>query len=298
LGADHDTDRPVVGAVHLAAGYLLSEMLGCRVDYLEDAPPQVICDNRDRPEISPEEAFQSPAYKRMERLFDALKTKFGYLQGDVNWSGVLNAALDIRGQMLFMDLVDQPERAARFMTDIGAVIERFTEMLTRETGSTSITVNRNVRNIPQPVYLHSECSHVMISVEDYEKFLMPIDVAWSRKYRPFGIHYCGEDPHRYAEAFAKLPHLDFLDVGWGGDVALLRRCLPDTFLNVRYSPVEIIKQTPDEIRRTIRKLVHDSDNPWLTGVCCINMDQQVTDAQITAIFEEVESLRREYAAAD
>ncbi|MHC4658623.1 MAG: hypothetical protein ACYS83_05515, partial [Planctomycetota bacterium] len=43
LGEEKDKDLPVVGAVHLAAGYLLSEMLGCEVEYKEDAPPQVIC---------------------------------------------------------------------------------------------------------------------------------------------------------------------------------------------------------------------------------------------------------------
>jgi hypothetical protein len=79
-------------------------------------------------------------------------------------------------------------------------------------------------------------------------------------------------------------------------VAELRRHLPETFLNIRYSPVEIVKQTPDEIRQTVRRLVRDSANPWLTGVCCINMDQQVSDEQIGAIFAEVESLREEYAA--
>ena len=44
----------------------------------------------------------------------------------------------------------------------------------------------------------------------------------------------------------------------------------------------------------MRRLVIESGNPWLTGVCCINMDQNVADAQISAIFEEVESLRAQY----
>ena len=34
---------------------------------------------------------------------------------------------------------------------------------------------------------------------------MPFDAEWSDRYRPFGIHYCGKDPHRYAASFAKLP---------------------------------------------------------------------------------------------
>jgi hypothetical protein len=297
LGADHDKDLPVVGAVHLAAGYLLSEMLGCRVDYLPDGPPQVIPANLAELTISPDAAFESAAYRRFARLTDGLKTRYGGLVGDVNFSGILNTAIDLRGQTIFTDMLDQPEQVESFLAGISQVMERFTDQIARETGSTSVSVNRNVRNIPRPVYLHSECSHVMISTRQYEQFLMKFDAEWSGRHRPFGIHYCGGDPHRYADAFAKLPHLDFLDVGWGGDVAALRRRLPETFLNIRYSPVEIVKQSPDEIRQAIRRLVHESANPYLTGVCCINMDDQVSDEQVTAIFEEVESLRREYQSA-
>ena len=131
----------------------------------------------------------------------------------------------------------------------------------------------------------------MISSEHYEEFLFPIDRYWSERYRPFGIHYCGKDPHRYAEAFAKLPHLDFLDVGWGGDVKKLRQALPNTFLNIRLSPVEIVSQSEEEIHQTIIRLVGDSGNPYLTGICCINMDDQVSDGKITAILETVRELR-------
>ena len=298
LGERCGEDRPVVGAVHLAAGWLISEMLGCRVDYFEDGPPQVIAANVDSLELSPDAAFETPAYRRYAEVADSLKTRFGYVEGDVNWGGVLNIALDLRGERFLMDLLENPDGAARFATDIAQVIERFTSQLAGATGTTSISVNRNVRHFNRPVFLHSECSNVMISTDAYEQLLMPYDVAWSRKFRPFGIHYCGDDPHRYAESFARLPHLDFLDVGSGGDVAVLRRHLPDTFLNLRYSPVDIANQTVDEIRQNVRRLVHASDNPWLTGVCSINMDDQVRDEQVTAIFEEVETLREEYAAND
>jgi len=296
LGEDHDKDVPWLGAVHLAAGYLTSGMLGCRIDYFEDAAPQVIPANVERPAIFPDAAFESPVYRRYERLLDELKTRHGYVKGDIGWGGVLNTALDLRGHAYLMDLIDTPETAARLAADLGAVIERFTEQMARATGTTSVSVNRNVRHIADPVFLHSECSNVMISAAMYERFFLPIDAEWSRRRRPFGIHHCGEDPHRFAASYAKLPYLDFLDVGWGGDVTLLRRHLPHTFLNIRLSPVEIVRQTPDEIRRTVRRLVRESGNPYLTGVCCINMDDQATDEQVAAIFEEVEQLRAEYAS--
>jgi hypothetical protein len=141
--------------------------------------------------------------------------------------------------------------------------------------------------------LHSECSHTMIGCEDYERYLMKYDIGWAKKHRPFGIHYCGNDPHRFAEVFAKLPALDFLDLGWGGDVALLRKHLPRTFFNIRISPVELLRMNAGEIRSTVRKLVKESGNPFLTGVCCINMDDQVTDDKIDTIFETVNELRDE-----
>lgn len=298
LGADHDKDLPCVGAVHLAAGYLVSEMLGCRVTYADDEPPRVLPADVESLRISSDAAFSSSAFKRLEGLLDALKTKHGYLCGDINWGGVLNVALDLRGQRLFMDMMDRPDETARFMGDIFEVIHRFTDGIGRQTGTTSVSVNRIAAHFKKPLVLHSECSHTMISVADYERYLMPLDVRWCQQQRPYGIHYCGTDPHRFAESFAKLPHLDFLDVGWGGDIAKLREHLPDTFLSIRYSPVEIVKQSPHEIRATLRRLVEASGNPYLTGVCCINMDDAVSDAQVDAIFETVEELREQYAGRE
>jgi hypothetical protein len=293
LGEDRDKDLPVVGAVHLAAGYLLSEMLGCEVEYKQDAPPQVLCAKMDNMDISADAAFESPAHKRFEQLTESLKAKYGYLTGDVNWGGILNIALDLRGEGLFVDMFDKPKEVSVFLGEIAKVIERFTQGLEKETGSTSISVNRNVRHLGPAVFLHSECSHTMISVEDYKKFLLCFDEQWSDKHRPFGIHFCGKDPDRYGEAFAELGRVDFLDVGWGGDVGKLRKYLPETFLNIRLSPVEIIEQSTSEIEATIRRLVADSGNPQLTGVCCINVDEKVTDDRITCIFETVATLRDE-----
>jgi len=188
-----------------------------------------------------------------------------------------------------------PENVHEGFAQLAGVIEQFVAKVESRTGTSSISVNRNVRHFERPVFLHSECSHTMISEAFYEKFLMPFDVAWSDRHRPFGIHYCGPDPHRYAPLFARLPHLDFLDVGWGGDLAALRKFLPNTFLNIRLSPVEIVQQSVEDIRSTITQLVSESANPYLTGVCCINMDDAVTDDKIIAIFETVADLRRKYA---
>lgn len=293
LGEYRHDDLPVVGAVHNASGYLVSEMLGCEIRYHGDAPPDVLPAERAALDIDPQEAFRSNAFKRFSSLCDSLKSSHGYITGDVNWSGILNLALDLRGQDLFLDMLDDPDAVQAGFARLAEVMTRFVSGMQAETSSSSISVNRVVRFFNQPVWLHSECSNTMISAEDYERFIMPIDAAWSQQQRPFGIHHCGNDPHRFAPSYAKLPHLDFLDVGWGGDVKLIRQHLPNTFLNIRLDPVQLVKWAPDEIRAIIRRLVADSANPALTGICCINLDQRVSDNQVCAIFEAVEELRNE-----
>jgi hypothetical protein len=292
LGLNRNRSLPVIGAVHNAAGYIISEMLGCKVNYIGDSAPQVIVAEKDGFNINPEEAFKSNVYKKLTNLMDTLKKMYGYLEGDINWGGVLNVALDLKGQNVLTDLFMKQQETKIQFKKISEVIEKFVKGIVQETGTSSVSVNRNVRNIELPVFLHSECSHTMISTEQYEEFLLPIDIEWSRKHRPFGIHYCGVDPHRYAEVFNKIKNLDFLDVGWGGDLKILRKHLPDTFLNIRLDPVNLNNYTEQEIETTITNLVEDSANPYLTGVCCINMDDKIDDNKVTAIFRVVENLRK------
>jgi hypothetical protein len=133
----------------------------------------------------------------------------------------------------------------------------------------------------------------MISEDLYESFLLPIDLQWSQILRPFGIHYCGHDPHRHADEFAKIPNLAFLDLGWGGDVKRLREKLPNTFFSIRLDPVTINKTPDEQLETIIHQLISDSNNPMLTGICCINMDGNTDDSKIRTIYKTVNSIKIE-----
>jgi hypothetical protein len=291
LGGDRDTNRPELGAVHLASGYLLSEMLGCKIDYHEAAPPNVNCLYMDELDTKPiEKAFESGAFKAFSQTREELKTKYGYVTGDVNWSGILNLAIDLRGQELFIDMIEEPEKTTAYFSGLADMIEQFTDGLQSAANSTSVSVNRNVVHFDKPILLHSECSLTMVSEDIYREYLMPHDIKWSRKNVPFGVHYCGQDPHRFIRAFSEIPNLAFLDVGYGGDVAVLRSHLPNTFLNLRLSPVELARVTPAEVKQTIRRLVSEAGDLRLTGLCCINIDDTVKDENVDAIFEARQEL--------
>ena len=290
-GGHHAEERPEIGAVHLAAGYLLSEMLGCRIEYAADSAPQVICAHREELAIDEEAPFRSEAFKRLQRLIEALKARYGYVTGDINWGGVLNLAIDLRGEEVLMDMMIDPEGTKAYFEAIGRVVERFFSYIRSETGTTSISVNRIARHFDEPIFIHSECSHTMISEQDYEVLLLPIDLAWSERYRPYGIHYCGRDPHRHAEQFARIRNLAFLDLGWGGDVAALRAALPETFFSLRLNPVEIEGYSSAELREIIESRVRASGDLLRTGICCVNMDANVSDERVREIYRIAEELK-------
>ena len=119
LGAHKDNARPEIGAVHLAAGFMLSEMLGCEVKYTENHPPAVIAANKEDLEIDEDAAFHSKVYKDFLNLTESLKSTYGYLTGDVNWGGVLNIAMDLRGDQIMMDLLMTPDKVKRYFDSIG-----------------------------------------------------------------------------------------------------------------------------------------------------------------------------------
>lgn len=292
LGRHHAQKRPEIGAVHLAAGYLLSEMLGCTVMYSDAHPPAVVPLNMEGLTIDEASVFESDAFLKTVAMWNKLEDKFGYLSGDINWGGILNLALDLKGQQIFIDMMLEPDLVKAFFAQLARIIQKFTSLVFAKTGSTSISVNRLVGQLSTPVYLHSECSHTMISAADYENFLLPFDIEFSRINSSFGVHYCGVDPHRMVDQFAKIPSLDFLDVGWGGDLKILREHLPKTFLNIRLSPVDMINQSNAEIRDAIITRVKESGTLDLTGVCCINIDEKVSDEKITTMFKTVEELKK------
>lgn len=295
LGIANAPLRPVIGPVHLAAGFIVSAILGCDVEYIPDGSPQVIQAKGNLDPIDANIFHTSRILKDFLALADELKKTFGYLIGDIDWNGVLNTALDLYGQDIFLMMYDDPENAQETFDRIAEIEESFFLLVKKMTGTTSTAVNRMVCHFNAPLLLHSECSHTMIDESTYEKFLQRYDVEWAKKYHPFGIHYCGKDLHRFIISYGKIPHLSFFDVGWGSDIAKIRKAFPNIFMNIRLSPTEIIHQTPEQIRLTIINSIQAAGSDlWKIGLCCINIDNSVTDAQIDAILSTAFELRKDF----
>jgi uroporphyrinogen-III decarboxylase len=288
LGVNEIKPRPVVGGTLLAAGYIISNILGCEIHYFEDAPPEVIPVNLTDDQVmslNTPNIIETPVIQDLIKMFDTLQNKFGYLEGDINWEGIQNVALNLRGQQLFIDYLMNPELAKKLLDTVYNTIVQFLEFMKTKTNTTSISVNRIVQKVDPEIHLHSNCTVTMISADNYREFLFPYDKKLSEKFQPFGIHYCGTDMHKVATDFAKLDKVDFFDVGWESDIKFCRKVLPDKFLSLRLSPERMQSKSVEEIEEDIQNLLKEAGPLNKTGLCCVNMDFGTPDENIRKLFE-------------
>ncbi len=294
LGEANPAPRPVAGSLHVAGGFVTPALLGAEIRFEPDAAPQPLPALLSAEQLEHLEAPDWRATWPMSELiagWDEQEARYGYLVGDLNTDGVLNAAYHFYGQDLFADFYDAPDRVRRALEVIAEIIVDVAAYVRARTGSCSIAVNRMAERVDPRLFIHANCSVQMISPSSYRALHLPVEQHMASRIRPFGIHHCGDNMHRVAAAYAELG-IAFADVGWGSDVAACRAALPDAFLNLRLSPIRMLQCTPAEMAADAEKLLRAAGPLDQAGLCCINMDYGTPDDNIFAVYEVVERYRR------
>jgi uroporphyrinogen-III decarboxylase len=294
LGESDPQPRPIIGSMHVAGGFVIPALLGSEIIFETDAAPQPKSMDITVEQI---EALEKPNFRELWPMkpligdMDALEEEYGYLVGDLNTDGLLNAAYHLYGQDLFIDFYQAPERVTKLLETIAELIGDVALYIRERTGSPSIAVNRMVERVNPALFLHANCSVQMISPKSYREIQLPIEQRMAERAGLFGIHHCGNNLHQIAPVYAELPSV-FFDVGWGSNVAKCREALPDAFLNLRLDPVRMLQCTPQEITQDTENLLSAVGPLEKAGVCCINMDYGTPDDNIFAMSEVVERYRR------
>ena len=294
LGDPNPAPRPVAGSLHVAGGFVIPALLGAEIRFEPDAAPQPLPAPLSVEQLEHLEAPDWHATWPMSELiagWDEQEAQYGYLVGDLNTDGVLNAAYHFYGQDLFADFYDAPDRVRRALEVIAELIVDVASYVRARTGSCSIAVNRMAERVDPRLFIHGNCSVQMISPSSYRALHLPVEQHMAARIQPFGVHHCGDNMHRLAAAYAELG-VAFADVGWGSDVAACRAALPDAFLNLRLSPIRMLQCTPDEMAADTEKLLRAAGPLDQIGICCINMDYGTADDNIFAVYEVVERYRR------
>jgi hypothetical protein len=291
IGAADPQPRPVIGSEFVAGGFVIPALLGVEIRFSDNQAPWNIPADLTREQIL---ALRVPdiestwPMKEWIAQMDALEKEFGYVCGDFNTGGVINTALELRGQQLFLDMLEDPELTAHLFSVVTQTTARVAEYVRRRTGSCSVAVNRSIVNVDRRTFLASNCSTQMIAPALYGSALAEWDRRLAERLRPFGIHHCGNNLERYAEHYRTTGAV-FYDVGWGSKPGRCAELLPDAFLNLRLSPVRMLQCGAAEIRRDVESLLSAAGRTQNVGVCVINMDYGTPDENVATVFDAVAS---------
>lgn len=291
IGPADPQPRPVIGSEYVAGGFVIPALLGVEVRFCDNQAPWSIPAEMSREQILALRAPDIESTWPMSELIaqmDTLEKEFGYLTGDFDPAGVINTALELRGQQLFLDLIEDPELTGHLFAVIAETTARVASYVARRTGTSSLSVNRSIVNVDRSLFVVSNCSIQMISPKLYGAALAPWDRWLAERLRPFGVHHCGNNLERYAEHYRTTGAV-FYDVGWGSDPARCAELYPDAFLNLRLSPVRMLQCGADEIRRDVESLLDSAGRTERAGVCAINMDYGTPDENVTTVFDAVSS---------
>lgn len=295
LGENNPLPRPILGSDLIASGFLHSELLGCEVRYSDENSPEVICRNMSDEEVK---ELRVPnldtceLWQKIQEQIDYLIGKYGYVEPNINLMGIQNIALDLRGAELFIDYHENPELAHYLLgvcTELSLEIGKRFILLSKEvSGGVTAIINKTV---PE-VYLTSNCSVEMVSLETYNRYLLPYDSRLAEAFKPFGIHHCGKTMEHVVDGYKLVKNLAFAEAGAYSDLACVRKQLPEVFLNARYSPVKLKAVETQELKADICKILEDGKPLDKLSISCVGIDDSVSDEQIRSFLSICKEVNR------
>jgi len=217
--------------------------------------------------------FDVEAHPIMVQLFeqmDTIEERWGQIEGYLNYQGVLNVALKLRGSAIFMDMYDDPGFAHFLFHHIAHTIEAVSKLVQERQRRSGFYVNQ---------LSMSNCVINMISPQQYEEFILPHDLRLSEEYERFGIHTCNWDVTPYVHSLRKIKKMGYLDTGMMADLKHLKDAFPDARRAVLYSPIALETKTLSQIEADIGRLAAEYApcDIVMADVASTTLDSRVLD---------------------
>ena len=249
------------------------------IDGWPDARDGMHIPREEIPVDRPVDLDRHPVLADLYRQIAVIRERSGPVHGYPNYQGLLNVALKVRGNDIFLDLVDDPDWVHRFLRHIAetiAAVSRRIQALQRASGFAVDLLSM------------SNCVMNMVSPGQYEEFVLPLDRELGGRFPRFGVHTCNWKADPYLESLRKIPRMGYLDTGIDSDLERMREMFPDTRRAVLYGPVQLEAKSLSDLAVDFRRIAE------LAGPC----DLVLADVEATTGDERVRDALRLAAELD
>lgn len=198
--------------------------------------------------LTPPDLDRNPLFANLLDQMDWIERRRGRIEGFVNWQGVLNNAMRIRGQEIFSDMLLRPELARRLLRCVADTIrDGLRRVLDRQRRSGVEYRHATVSN----------CVVNMISPAQYREFLLPFDAELGREFGLLGIHNCAWDATPYLPEYARVPGVGYVDMGLDSDLPQARRLFPNARRALMYTPMDLARKPSRELRADFERIARE-----------------------------------------
>lgn len=241
------------GCATLSAAYgaqFYSLIYGQKVIYQKDEWPLVSSQDTldidtllEMPKFDPE---TNPGFREIIDQVDFLENRWGKAAGYLNiYQGVLNNAFRLCGVDIFMDLIVEPEKVQLLFDQIFDTMLTASQYLEERQRASGFEINQ---------FSSANCVVNMISPDMYEQYILPYDIALSKKFDRYGIHTCNWNATPYFHAMRKIDKMGYLDMGMDSDMQLAQEMFPDARRGVLYSPRMMLFDPIEKITADFEKI--------------------------------------------
>jgi hypothetical protein len=239
---------------------VIPALFGMRLEYASDRWPAPMWDGPERLIPSPGSLLDSPFAREVLDQVDRMCAAGVPVAGDLNWQGVLNVAFHLRGERIFLEMADAPERASELFDTIAGTIIGFAREVQGRQRASGFAID---------FMCVSNCTVNMIGPRLYGSMLRRHDERIAGAFARFGVHTCNWDATPYFDEVARLPGVGYLDMGIESDLGAARRKFPEARLGVLYSPW-LRDGSPAAVRADLRRIAREAapcdvvvaDIPW------------------------------------
>jgi hypothetical protein len=263
---------------------LIPALFGCEIFFQNDQAPS--CRHlpvNSGPDI---DAIPKPDLKanhwveEFQKQGNLLVDRYGRVDATINYGGPLNAAVSVLGSEALAYLIEAPQIMGGFLQRIAdLIVECYDKLMAPFNPEREGARNLFIGN----------CPVVMLSPRTYKETVLPADLYLRQQAGKFGLHHCGR-MDLYVEDYRKLEPLEFIEVGWGSNLAAVRRAFPTAKLDLMINVYDLQKMSRETMREVINNMIHQAlPVSCIRDVWVADIGPDVSDETVFDFIEAVDS---------
>jgi hypothetical protein len=226
----------VAGIYGIPVRYSEDNWPNCEHKYLSDDE----IDNLEPPNLDDNSFFEE-----LMAQVNWIAFSEGRIKGFINWQGVLNNAYRLRGEKLFCDMHDSPDRCRHLFNCVcSTMIEAAKRLFERQL----------ISGVKIDFFTVSNCMVNMVSPEQYRDIIFEFDCRIAESFGCIGIHNCAWNADPYIDDYARVPNLGYIDMGMDSNLARAKQKFPDARRALMYKPTDLTAKSLKEIRTDIERI--------------------------------------------